>query len=404
MGITIQRLLQSHSDALVRAHPLSRDMLRAAMNLRDCQTAAMGAHIRRCPAGHVREIVNNSCRHRCCQKCCELERARWLNRWQQRLLPVPHHHVVFTVPHELLDLWRYNKRLMGKLLFAAASQALQELLADPKYCGGRVGLLASLHTWSQTLAAHPHLHVLVTAGGLDKQSGRWLSPAKACLLPRKVLMIIFRGKFRALVLKAISQGELTVPAGTTVNRWIGELNRLGRIPWNVKIFDRYEHGGGVATYLAHYLRGGPISNKRLVKVDGDKILFRYRVPTQAAGDRTRQGLMSLPITDFLRRLLEHVPPRGMQTVRGYGLYAGNQHSQLTQAFEALGSTRPDPSQDVLDVQSWLESLGRDASAACCPVCGRKLEVVEYSPRRRWSFARSPPGPLTDPLTNDLVFA
>ena len=100
--------------------------------------------------------------------CGGLERERWLHRWKTRLLPCPHHHVVFTIPHELLDLWRYNKRAVANILFAAAaSQTLQQLLADPKFCGGQVGLLAGLHTWSQTLAAHVHLHVLVTAGGLD---------------------------------------------------------------------------------------------------------------------------------------------------------------------------------------------------------------------------------------------
>ena len=147
-------------------------------------------------------------------------------------------------------------------------------------------MLAGLHTWSQTLAAHVHLHVLVTAGGLDANQ-RWQPAVKNCLLPRKVLMIVFRGKFRAFTLKALQQGELRLPPSTTTNSWIGELNRLGRLPWNVKVFDRYQHGRGVARYLARYMRGGPIGNQRILSCEQGVVRFRYRVPSQQAGDRTR---------------------------------------------------------------------------------------------------------------------
>src|SRR5690606_21760137 len=210
--------------------------------------------------------------------------------------------------------------------------------------------------WSQTLAAHVHLHVLVTAGGLDANR-RWQPAVKKCLLPRKVLMIVFRGKFRGLVLKALQKGELKLPPPTSVNYWVGEMNRLGRVPWNVKIFDRYEHGRGVVRYLARYLRGGPIGNHRLLEVRDGQVHFRYRVPSNAAGDRTRQAVMCLGVLEFLRRLLEHVPPRTLQTVRGYGLYSGNQHSHLPEAFEALGAARPNLASGKLTVLELLEQLG-----------------------------------------------
>jgi hypothetical protein len=398
--ITIQGLLRSHFDALVRSQPLSGDMLRAAVAQRDCRTLAMGVHVRRCPEGHFQELAYNSCGHRCCQQCNSLERERWLDRKSQRLLPCPHHHVVFTVPHELLDLWRYNKRAFANLLFASASQALRQLLADPKYCGARVGMLAALHTWSQTLAGHVHLHVLVSAGGLSETGDR-RPTVRDCLLPRKVLMLIFRGKFRDFTLQALAQDKLALPPGTTKNQWIGELNRLGRVVWNVKVFDRYPHGRGVAKYLAHYMRGGPIGNSRLLKLDGDRLTIRYRVPTQAAGDRTRQVRMVMSVLVFLRLLLEHVPPRGLQTIRGYGLYAGNQYSRLSTAFEALGSTPPDRAYTELDIDRWLASLGVDPTHGGCPICGRRLEVTESYRPGRLRLARSPPAAQTDhsPLTS-----
>jgi hypothetical protein len=206
MGLTIQSLLQSHLDSFAARHRLSRDMLNAALRMRDCRTATMGGHVNSCPEGHFDQIAYNSCRHRSCPQCNGLTRARWLEGWRQRLLPCPHYHTIFTTPHDLLPLWRYNKALFADTLFAAASQTLVELLADPKYLGARVGLLAALHTWSQTLAGHVHLHVLVSAGGLDDR-GHWRLPVKSCLLPRKVLMIKFRGKLRAKLIEKLDQDD-----------------------------------------------------------------------------------------------------------------------------------------------------------------------------------------------------
>ena len=189
MGITIQSLLQTHLELLTSTRRLSKDMWNAALRLSGCRTSAMGIHVRRCPDYHVSSIAYNSCRHRCCQVCGGLERERWLARWKARLLPCPHHHAVFTIPHELLDLWRYNKSAIANILFAAASQTLRELLADPKYCGTRVGMLAALHTWSQTLAAHVHLHVLVTAGGLDAYQ-RWKPAVKKCVTVHELVHLL----------------------------------------------------------------------------------------------------------------------------------------------------------------------------------------------------------------------
>jgi hypothetical protein len=306
-----------------------------------------------------------------------------LEGWKHRLLPCPHYHTIFTTSHDLLPLWRYNKAVFADTLFAAASQTLIELLRDPKYLGARVGLLAALHTWSQTLAGHVHLHVLVSAGGLD-EAGCWREPKKSCLLPRKVLMIKFRGKFRAMLLEKLDRGELVVPPDTTEARLRGLLNKLGRTVWNVKILDRYDHGEGVATYLANYLKGGPISNHRLLCEREGRVYFRYRVPSRSGSDRNRQSVTSLAVDDFIARLLEHVPPQHFQAVRGYGLYCGNQHSRLDEAHEALGSEQPETEVAILSVEKFLESIGRE-DAGKCPTCG--AELVSHG---HFEPGRSPP--------------
>lgn len=401
MSLTVQCLLKQHLLHFAAGHPLSCDMLAAAVRLRDCRTAAMGGHINRCPQGHFEQIAYNSCRHRCCPQCNGLARARWLDGWRARLLDSPHYHTIFTTPHEFLPLWRYNKAVFADTLFAAASQTLSELLDDPKYLGARVGQLAALHTWSQTLAGHVHLHVLVTAGGLDKQGG-WVEAKKSCLLPRKVLMIKFRGKFRAMLLEKLATGELKVPPDTTAARLRGLLNKLGRMVWNVKILERYDHGVGVTTYLANYLKGGPIGNHRLICQREGRVYFRYRVSARPDsnnnGQRNRQSVMSLSVDEFLGRLLEHVPPRRFQTVRGYGLYSGNQHSHLDEARTALGQ-QPRPAEPPAP-QSWqefCESAGM-TNVGKCPTCGVALVAVRHFER-----GRSPP-PLLPSLAREQAGA
>jgi len=194
-----------------------------------------------------------------------LAREQWLDGWTNRLLDCPHYHVIFTVPHDLNTLWRFNRKRFAGAMFAAATGTLKKLLADPKYMGSEPGMLAALHTWSQTLATHVHLHVLVTAGGLSEDNN-WREPIKSCLLPRKVLMIIFRGKLRSELLVALERGELNPPPSQTPPQLRGLLNKLGRQVWNVKILDRYEHGLGVVKYLARYLKGGPIAASRFLSV------------------------------------------------------------------------------------------------------------------------------------------
>jgi hypothetical protein len=380
MQVTVQHILQQHYDPFAKRRPLSSNMRRAAYWLRHCRTAALGGHVVRCPHGHLERVVYNSCRHRSCPQCSALPRQSWLENWKARLLDCPHYHVVFTTPHELIPLWRYNKSLFAAALFAAASQALLELLGDAKYLGGRVGLLAALHTWSQTLAAHVHLHVLVTAAGLT-DDGRWQPAKKSCLLPRKVLMMVFRGKLRAELWQALQQGQLALPPDTNEAAVRSLLNRLGRVVWNVKILDRYDQGAGVATYLAHYLRGGPMGNRRLKSVRAGRVHFSYRVSSSEAVDRGRRETMSLEVDEFLARLLEHVPPSGLHTVRGYGLYAGGQRERLDVARKLLDQPPLAVARSMVSTPGWQEFCAKlgNRQAGHCPACQARLVVGSHLP-------------------------
>ena len=388
--VTLRDILNEHYDGFAQTHPLSPDMKYAAARLRKCRTAALGGHVVSCPQGCLDRIAYNSCHHRSCPECALLDRERWLAGWKARLLNCPHQHCVFTVPHELLPVWRYNKRWFAGALFRAASQSLLELLRDERHLGAFVGLLAALHTWSQTLAEHVHLHVVVTCGGLDA-SGRWRAVKKSCLLPRKVLMVLFRGKLRGELLQALAAGNLVLPPETTAPQLRGLLNKLGRTDWHVKIMERYEHGHGVVTYLARYLKGGPIGNSRLLSLQDGQVTFRYRHGSDGEGGRGRQAELTLPVETFLSRLLEHVPPRGLHTVRGFGLYAGC-HRELLNAARALCGQAAVPRKIRRPTcRELLMRLGH-GDPTRCPVCG--AELVSHSPFAR---GRSPPPPY-DRLT------
>ena len=383
--LTLQTIFRDAFPAFAATRKLPVFMRQAAERIIACRTAALGGHVQSCPHGHVHRVYYNSCKHRSCPQCALLQVERWLARQRQRLLDCEYFHIIFTVPCELQPYWRRNKRLFARLLFRAVRETLLELLADERYLGALPAILAALHTWGQTLAEHPHVHVLVTAGGLACD-GSWRRALKSCLLPRRVLMEVFRGKLRALLGEAAARGELVLPATRTLSQFQGLLNKLGRLDWNVKILQRYEHGRGVATYLARYVRGGPIGNSRLVAYRDGAVSFRYRDNREldAESGRGRTKVLPLPAGEFLRRVLEHVPPPGMHTVRSWGLYASSRRADLARARSALGQPPLPSGPPRVRWQDVLCRLGQDA-ASRCPTCG--AELVAWGQFRR---GQSPP--------------
>lgn len=370
MTLLVQEIFREALPQLLKERNMSTDMLRAAQRITACRTAAMGSRRISCPNGCFSHEAFNSCRHRSCPQCAAMSRDHWLRGWKARLLDCPHYHIVFTVPQELRTLWQYNKKTFAQCMFKAASESLIELLADPKYLGARPGILAALHTWSQSLAMHPHVHTIVTAGGLDSD-GRWKRPVKSCFLPRKVLMIVFRGKLRSYLLDAQKRGDLRVPYGQSAAQFRSLLNRVGRMVFNVKILEQYEHGFGVVTYLARYLHGGPLGNRHLHRTADGRIRFRAR--TAESDPAERHGEVRLTSEALVGRLLEHVAPHRMPTIRSYGLYASHYRTQLN-AARKLCKQLPVRAADCarLSWQAYCEALGRP-EAARCRRCNSELQ-------------------------------
>ncbi len=243
----------------------------------------------------------------------------WLAKQKGRILKCDHFHVIFTIPHELNPIWRLNTRLMINILFLSARDSLFELLGDEKYLGAKPGIIASIHTWTKTLILHPHIHCLVTGGGLTTND-TWKNARNNFLIPFDVLKINFRKRVRAAILAALSKNELKLPDEMTPQKLINLLNKLGRKKWNVSIREKYAHGKGVLTYLARYIRGGPISNSRIIKIENNTVTFNY--------GRKEKKIMELSITEFIERFLQHIPPKNAILVRCYGLYSNLIKSML----------------------------------------------------------------------------
>ena len=379
--ITLQTIFQDAYPAYEQTHPLPAYVRKAARAIMPCRTAALGGHVQECPDGHVSHVWYNSCRHRSCPQCAFLQTERWLALQQARLLACDHYHVIFTLPHDLNPLWLANVPVMTTLFFQAVRDTLGTLLADPKYLGAQPGILAALHTWSQTLVLHPHVHCLVTGGGLTP-AGQWVAVRNGFLLPARVVMAVFRGKMVDAIRQGFARGALSLPAPMRPQQWLTLLNRLGhpaKTTWNVRIMERYRHGAGVVTSLARSLRGGPIKNARLAAWDGARVTVLHRARREEAeGASPSPQRMTVSVADFLQRWLQHVPVPQTRVVRSYGLYHHTYTTALVVCRTALGQ----PPVEVPACLDWPTVCARrgEAHPERCPACGQVLVCTGVIPR------------------------
>jgi Putative transposase/Transposase zinc-binding domain len=321
----------------------------------------------------------HSCRNRHCPQCQAKARAAWLLREAGWLLPVEYHHLVFTLPDTLNPLALSHPRLVYGLLFAAARAAVLELAADPKYLGAQVGLVAVLHTWGQTLSLHPHLHVLASGGGLScNRRGEidaqpcWRSCRPGFFLPVRLLGALFRGKFLAGLRQAPARGQLP---GLSPEAWAALLSGLYKQSWVVYSQPPCAGAEVVLKYLARYVHRVAISNSRLVAASDTAVTFTCKDYRQ----RGKEKQLTLALGEFVRRLLQHVLPRGLVRVRHYGLLANRGREGKLQTCRRLllaaGVTLP--------VSAVSAAVPAGPVPGSCPACGvGVLVVVALLPRPR----------------------
>lgn len=381
-ALEVADIVREFGTKLRRLHPVSPAQEAVLRHIETCRTAALGGHADTCDScGHVR-ISYNSCRDRHCPKCQSLAKAAWLERRREHLLPVPYFHVVFTVPAELNPLMLGNKRQTFAILFEAAAQTLKTLASDPRHLGAEIGVTAVLHTWGQNLGFHPHLHCVVTGGGLSPDGQTWVTPKsrgkarkKPFLFPVKVISRLFRGKFLAALEKARMAGKLSFDGGTkTLARpqaWRRFRDGLYKKEWIVYAKQPFAGPEQVFSYLGRYTHKVAISNHRLLKMKDGKVTFALK--SYAEGGK--KGVLTLEATEFLRRFLLHVLPKNFTRIRHFGLLAsGNVNTRLAAAKRllcpAIPSGKAGAASKNLQGLPWPERLlvltGVDVMA--CPHC------------------------------------
>lgn len=352
--VEVADLLHAHGDRFVDINRswLSYQQLSVLRALKHCRTAALGGHADLCLNCGQKAISYNSCRNRHCPKCQAQARQRWLDARQQELLGVPYFHVVFTLPHELNRLCERNAALLYDLLFKCSAETMLEVAADPKHLGAHVGFLSILHTWGQNLSLHPHVHCVVPAGGFSLDRQRWVHPKYAFFLPVMVLGRVFRGKFLDRLQRAFRKKK------PRLDRQL--IQRLFQTDWVVYAKPAFGGPEAVLRYLGRYTHRVAISNHRLVAFDGERVTFRWR--DYAHGNKWK--LMTLHATEFLRRYVQHVLPRGFVRIRHYG-YLGNycRSASLLLARKLLDFTPRPREPAVSSAAEWK-----------CPRCGGAMQL------------------------------
>ena len=338
-ALELADVFRRHGDAYLQDHAehVGRGERRVMGAIAACRTATLGGHVEHCDACGLTRVAYNSCRNRHCPKCQGTARAAWLSARQAELLPVPYFHVVFTLPRAAAEIAFQNKALVYALLMRAAAEAMIALAA--KRLRAKIGLLAVLHTWGQTLTHHPHVHCVVPGGGVSLDGKRWIVCKPGFFLPVKALARTFRRSFLAGLEAAFDKGAL---------RFFGELaplaerrafaarvRSLRKIDWVVYAKPPFGGPSQVLAYLARYTHRAAIANSRLVEITDDEVAFAYKDYRRNG----RRGIMRLAPDEFIRRFLVHVLPDGFHRIRYYGFLARGDRNEKLELCRKLAGCR-----------------------------------------------------------------
>jgi len=356
---------------------------KALRDILDCRTPARGGHVRECDQCGVVRYSYHSCGNRHCPKCQGARAEEWTEAWKERLLDCPYYFLTFTLPDELRNLAWSHQRVVYGALMRAAGESIAQLARDRGFLGGTPGMVGVLHTWTRDLRYHPHVHFLVTGGGLADDGRTWRLPQHSgFLMPGRVLSALLRDKFRGKLRAALDKAGLTksIPRRVWRRRWVVHAQQAGR-------------GQAVLGYLARSIHRVALPNSRLEHFDGDFVTFRYREGRTQALRRCR-----LSADEFLSRFLQHVLPRRFVKVRAYGLFASARRADLGVAHELLEmrsaaeSCQP-PKPDVPVDPPDLARDEVDPDPLCHACKEGRLRVVAAIPRNSttaWTWARAPP--------------
>jgi hypothetical protein len=386
--VEVADIFRAYGPLYRESHTLPIRHLRAMRAIEICRTSELGGHKYKCDSCGSIQVSYNSCRNRHCPKCQCLDKHRWLEDRKKEVLPTYYFHAVFTLPEDLRPVSLRNQSVSYNIVFKAVAETLKKLSNDPKHIGAQIGFILILHTWSQTLIDHPHIHCIIPGGGLSFDGKKWISCKPDFFIPVKVLSLVFRGKFLDYLNKAYEAGRLRfdgkISSLSKKCNFKKLLDDLYHQNWHVYCKPPFKRPEKAIDYLGRYVHRVAISNDRIVELKDDRVTIKYR--DYADGDKVKE--MTLKATEFIRRFLLHILPEQFFKIRYYGiLSARNRKTKFLKCKKLLGVIIAETDEHRLSWQELLEKItGIDPTR--CPHCkkGRLylFQLLDPTP------GRSPP--------------
>jgi hypothetical protein len=390
VATTLAQVLRHFGPGYLCTHVLSTAQARAWRAIVACRTAALGGERLRCNGCGAEQWRWHSCRNRHCPQCQSRQRDAWRAARLAELLAVPYCHLVFTLPHELNALTGVHARWVYDTLMVCTAATLTEFAANPRWLGGTGAFTLVLHTWTQDLRRHVHVHALMACGALQLTATNgggadlWLQPKRSrhFLFPVHALSRVFRGKFMQALQEAERGGVLARDPARDAAQRCQRQQALRRHDWVVYAKTPLAGPAAVLDYLARYTHRTAIGNERLLAIAGDKVLLRVR-----ADDTGGKRVIAMPGEQLVARLLAHVLPPGFKRIRHYGLLAPAAKTKrlaLARKLLAMPAANARASEDA---QAFMRRVAA-IDVGCCPHCtlGR-WRVVEQRGADRAAIAQ-----------------
>ena len=379
--VELADIFRRYADDYRRSHTVSYEQLKVMHHIQICRTAALGGHLEQCDQCAFEQNAYNSCRDRHCPKCQTMTKEQWLNDRKAELLPCGYFHLVFTLPHDLNPIILSNKKTTLNILFAAVNQTLQAFAKDPQWrLEGRLGFISVLHTWSQTLIDHFHLHCLIPAGALSLAKDKWIPAKDNFLFKITSLANEFRNRYLKLLVNAYLKNELifTQKTADLKSRQAFQqlINSVSKKRWIAYAKRPFTGPQQVLEYLGRYTHRVAITNNRIISIDNGTVTFTYR----DRQDNNKIKPMSLTADEFIGRFLLHVLPRGFMKIRYFGFLAHtNKRKAVALIRRLLGvDTSVEKTKETIH-EMMLRLTGTDIT--CCPRCKKgTMTIIRKLPR------------------------
>ena len=358
----IQEILNKGLDEYLEKHKVVGYKQKVIKAIKDCKTEKLGAHKYVCDECGHEEIAYNTCRNRHCPNCQFGKKLKWIEARKSEVLNVKYYHVVFTIPSEIYTVVLQNQEKMYKILFKASAETLQELAGDEKYLGAEIGFFSILHTWGQNLMYHPHIHCVVTGGGLT-EAEKWKEKEEDFFIPVKVMSRKFRGKFLSYMKKEKLKYYGENKYLENPENYDNLIQSMYNKEWVVYCKEPFNNAESVIQYLGRYTHRVAISNERIIEVEDDKVTFKWR----DYKDNNKMKEMTITIEEFIRRFLIHILPPKFMKIRYYGILGNRNKKKKLLKCKILTRTKVEENNKKLPILELLKkTLGKDFNL--CPHC------------------------------------